>query len=260
MYTRTEPEVSSGFLTVSDVSLSFGGVQAVNAATFDVPRGGIVGLIGPNGAGKSTLINLICGSLKPDRGQITFLDQRTTGLSVNRVARLGITRTFQRVNLFNRLTVMENLLVGRPRSYGDRLSQVFVRPKAWRADENDGVELAYSLLCEYGLEKYGDTYAGLLSGGEKRMVELSRALMTNPQLLILDEPIAGINPTRAVEMGTHLLALAEKGITMLLVEHELSFVARTCNRVIVMAQGAVLADGTMAELRKSKAVVDAYLS
>jgi ABC-type branched-subunit amino acid transport system ATPase component len=247
-------------LKVDQLARAFGGLVAVSDASFEVPGAGITGLIGPNGAGKSTVINLIAGSIKPDRGNVHFAGADITGQRAHRVGRLGLVRTFQKANLFARLTVMENLLVALPALRGDTLGAAFGGRRVWRSAEQAAVERARLVLERFAMDKYEDTYAGELSGGEKRMVELMRALFAEPKLLVLDEPLAGINPTRAREIGRHLVALAEEGLPMLLVEHELSFVERVCQKVIVMAQGRVLAVGSMADLRKNEEVVNAYLS
>jgi ABC-type branched-subunit amino acid transport system ATPase component len=251
---------AGAILAVEHLSRSFGGLRAVRDGTFDVPEYGITGLIGPNGAGKSTVINMIAGSMKPQEGHVRFRGSDITGQPSYRVARLGLIRTYQRANLFTRLTVMENLLVAVPRMSGDRLGSALRGRRHWRQEQQGAVERARLLLERFSMERYEDTYTGELSGGEKRMVELMRALFAEPKLLVLDEPLAGINPTRAREIGGHLLTLAEEGLPMLLVEHELSFVERVCNKVIVMAQGRVLAVGSMSELRNNHEVIDAYLS
>jgi ABC-type branched-subunit amino acid transport system ATPase component len=254
------PPPPAEFLRVEHLAKSFGGLQAVKDASFAVSSGGITGLIGPNGAGKSTAVNVIAGLVKPDHGSVRFGGRDIAGLPAHEIARMGVIRTFQKANLFGRMTVMENLLAAMPRSRGEHLAGALFGRRRWRQDERHGIERARSLMTRFKMDSYEDTYAGELSGGEKRMVELMRALMAQPKLLILDEPMAGINPTRAWEIGGYLLALAGEGLTMLLVEHELSFVERVCDRVVVMAQGRVLAEGSMLELRSNQEVVDAYLS
>jgi len=247
-------------LSVTQLGRAFGGLVAVRDATFEVPRAGITGLIGPNGAGKSTVINLIAGSLKPDRGKVTFEGTDITGQPAHRVAGRGLIRTFQKANLFGRMTAMENILTAVPSMRGDTLGGALLGRRFWRAQQLEAVERARVLMERFSMDRYEDTYAGELSGGEKRLVELMRALFAEPKLLILDEPLAGINPVRAREIGDHLLALAEEGLPMLLVEHELAFVERVCSKVIVMAQGTVLATGSMGELKKNREVLDAYIS
>jgi ABC-type branched-subunit amino acid transport system ATPase component len=245
---------------VRELTRSFGGVRAVAGATFEVQPHRITGLIGPNGAGKSTVINLIAGSIRPESGTVHFAGVDITGEPAHRVARRGIVRTFQRANLFPHLTVMENLLAAVPRMRGDTLAVALAGKRAWRSSEQQHVERLRGLLDRFGVGRYEDRYAGELSGGEKRLVELVRSLVAEPKLLLLDEPMAGVNPSRARDIAQHLRALADEGLTMLLIEHEMSFVESVCDHVIVMAQGQVLAEGKMADLRMDREVVNAYLS
>lgn len=257
---RSPGHSESPALSVTGVTKSFGGLRAVADATFGIAPQRITGLIGPNGAGKSTTINIICGAIRPDAGRITFEGIDLTGQPAHEVARRGVVRTFQRANLFPRLTVMENLLAAVPDMPGDSLASVLLGKRRWAAAERKAVHDARGVLRRFDMQRYENTYAGELSGGEKRMVELMRALMAEPRLLVLDEPMAGVNPTRAREIGTYLRELADDGLTMLLVEHEMSFVERVCDHVVVMANGVVLAQGQMSELRQNREVVDAYLS
>lgn len=264
MFERSQPrELNPGrsnILAVDHLARSFGGLVAVRDASFEVAPIGITGLIGPNGAGKSTAINVISGSIKPTGGRVVFDGEDVTGQPAHRIARRGLIRTFQKANIFSRLTVMENLLTALPHCKGDRLGAALMGARYWRCEERAAVERARLMLERFKMGMYEDTYAGDLSGGEKRLVELMRALFTEPRLLVLDEPLAGINPVRAREIGGHLTALAEEGLPMLLVEHEMAFVERLCSRVVVLAQGRVLAVGSMSELRKNREVVDAYLA
>lgn len=247
-------------LEVQGLCKSFGGLRAVDGASFRIHGGRITGLIGPNGAGKSTAINMICGAIKPDAGRVLLGSTDLTGMAAYQIARHGIVRGFQRANLFSRMTVMENLLVAVPNLPGEKLGTALLGRWRWRDAERRAVAEARQVLERFDMQRYEDTYAGDLSGGEKRIVELMRALMARPRVLILDEPMAGVNPTRANQIGDHLRSLAADGLTLLLVEHELAFVDRVCERVIVMAQGAVLAEGSMTELRQNREVVNAYLS
>lgn len=251
---------ASEILRVKALRCSFGGILAVQDATFVVKSEGITGLIGPNGAGKSTIINLMAGSTRPDSGSVRFAGEDITGLKAHQVARKGLVRTFQKSNLFARMTVLENLLVGVTSMKGDRYLDALLGRWRWRHAEAKFVDDARELLARFKMDRYEDTYAGELSGGEKRMVELMRAMMSQPKMLILDEPMAGVNPIRAREIGGYLRELADEGLTILVVEHEMAFIEQVCDRVIVMAQGSVLAEGTMAELRRNREVIDAYLS
>ncbi len=251
---------SQALLEVDGVVRSFGGLKAVAGASFAIPSGEVTGLIGPNGAGKSTVINLVSGAMKPDAGSIRFDGKEIAGRPAHEVARLGLIRTFQRTNLFPKLTVMENLLVAVPRMPGDTVWPALAGKWLWRRAEATHVERLRGMLDRFGLVRHQDRYAGELSGGEKRLVELVRALAAEPRLLILDEPMSGINPALGPVMADHLKTVVAEGVTLLVVEHELSFVEAVCNAVIVMAQGQVLAEGHMSDLRGNREVVNAYLS
>ncbi|HEX9040246.1 MAG TPA: branched-chain amino acid ABC transporter ATP-binding protein/permease [Trebonia sp.] len=265
------------------VTREFGGVRAVAGVSFAVRRGTITGLIGPNGAGKSTLLAMLAGTLPASSGEVRYLGQDVTGLPAFRRARLGLVRTFQLASEFKRLTVLENLLSavpyrpgGRPpvppeglsggkaRAYrtgnrGDSLRGALAGPRYWRGDETAAIERASVLLEQFGLTGHANSYAGDLSGGQRRLVEIMRALMTEPKVLLLDEPMAGVHPHLARRIGNELTALAAGGLTVLMVEHELAIMDEFCDPVIAMAEGAVLAEGTMAELRGRTEVVEAYL-
>ena len=246
-------------LQVEGLACHFGGVHAVHDATFVVRRGTITGLIGPNGAGKSTVINLISGRIRPLRGSVLFDGAQIAGRRPHEVARHGIVRTFQQANVFGGLTVLENLLVGADPWPGERLTAALGRKRAWSGTERELVERAWEVLGRFGLTDIANSYAAALSGGQRRLVELMRALMAGPRLLLLDEPMAGVSPLLAVTIAQRLEELRDAGMTMLMVEHELRLVDRLCDPVVVMAQGTVLAEGSMAELRSSPEVIDAYL-
>jgi branched-chain amino acid transport system permease protein len=246
-------------LQAVDVVREFGGVRAVAGVSLSVRRGTLTGLIGPNGAGKSTLLAMLAGTLPVSSGHIRYLDEDVTALPAYRRARLGLIRTFQLASEFKRLTVMENLLTSVPGNRGDSLRGALSGPRYWRGDEDAAVARATALLERFGLEAHANSYAGDLSGGQRRMVEIMRALMAGPRMLLLDEPMAGVHPNLARKIGGELLALAADGLTVLMVEHELAIMDEFCDPVIAMAEGAVLAQGTMAELRRRSDVVEAYL-
>lgn len=247
-------------LRVSAASRSFGGLRAVNDCSFEVRQGTITGLIGPNGAGKSTMMNLLAGALRPDAGSISFHGQEIAGLPAFKIARLGIARTFQLSSEFARMTVLENLMVAPLRQRGDSPWAALLGRRAWMAEERRHVETAYALLRRFGLAHLANEYAGNLSGGQKRLLELARALQMQPRLLLLDEPMAGVNPALIAQLADYIADLKEEGLTIVMVEHEMGTVERLCNPVIVMAQGRVLAEGSMSEIRANPAVVTAYLS
>ena len=250
---------TGALLTVTDLHRQFGGVHAVDGTSFTVPPGQITGLIGPNGAGKSTVLNVIAGALAPSAGKISYRGRDVTGLPSYQVARRGIIRTFQISSEFARLTVLENLLVAAPGQRGEALWQAALGKRYWRPQERAAVQRARQLLARFDMAAKEDEYAGNLSGGQKRLLELMRGLMAAPALLLLDEPMAGVNPALARRIEQYLLDLRGEGLTMLMVEHELAVVERLCDPVIVMAQGRVIAQGTMAEVRVHPEVLDAYL-
>jgi ABC-type branched-subunit amino acid transport system ATPase component len=246
-------------LAVDGLLKRYGGVHAVDGASFTVAAGAITGLIGPNGAGKSTALGLISGFLRPDEGQIDFGGRDVSHLPAYRRSRLGIVRTFQLPREFRALTTIENLLVAAPRQRGESLAGVAAGRRLWRREEEELVERAAGLLTQFGMADKADQRAGHLSGGQKRMLEVMRALMTGPRLLLLDEPMAGLAPALAERLEAACRQLADNGLSILLVEHELRAVERLCERVIVMAQGKVISEGRMAELRGRKEVQDAYV-
>jgi branched-chain amino acid transport system ATP-binding protein/branched-chain amino acid transport system permease protein len=250
---------ADALLTATDLHKQFGGVRAVNGASFTVPAGQITGMIGPNGAGKSTVLDIVAGALRPDAGTVSYQGRDITGLPPHRVARHGVIRTFQISSEFAALTVLENLLVAAPAQRGERLWQAALGKRYWRPQQRANVELARDLLARFDMSAQEDEYAGNLSGGQKRLLELMRALMALPDLLLLDEPMAGVSPSLARRIEQHLLALCREGLTMLMIEHELAVVERLCDPVVVMAQGRVISQGTMADVRADQEVLDAYL-
>ena len=241
------------------VSREFGGVHAVHEVSFVVRRGTLTGLIGPNGAGKSTLLAMLAGTLPVSSGKVMYLGADVTGVAAFRRARMGLVRTFQLASEFKRLTVMENLVSSVQRNRGDSFLGAMGGRRYWGADERAAVERASLLLERFGLADYANNYAGDLSGGQRRLVEIMRALMAEPKMLLLDEPMAGVHPHLARRIGNELVALCAEGMTILMVEHELAIMDEFCDPVVVMAEGAVLAEGTMAQLRGRQEVVEAYL-
>ena len=246
-------------LRTVDLTRNFDGVHAVAGVSIEVSRGTLTGLIGPNGAGKSTLLAMLAGTLPVTAGQVIYAGTDVTTLPAFRRARLGLVRTFQLASEFKRLTVMENLLSAVPRHRGDTLAGALRGRRYWRGDEDAAIDRARALLDRFGLSGYADTYAGDLSGGQRRLTEIMRALMAEPAMLLLDEPMAGVHPRLARQIGAQLLGLCAEGITILMVEHELAIMDEFCDPVIVMAEGSVLATGTMAALRARTEVVEAYL-
>jgi branched-chain amino acid transport system permease protein len=242
-----------------DVVREFGGVRAVDGVSFRVGRGTLTGLIGPNGAGKSTLLAMLAGTLPVTSGKILYEGRDVTGVAAYRRARVGLVRTFQLASEFKRLTVMENLLSAVRGNRGDTFRGSLLGKRYWQGDETAAIARADAILQQFGLEQFANHYAGELSGGQRRLVEIMRALMTEPTALLLDEPMAGVHPNLARRIGNELVALCEEGMTILMVEHELAIMDEFCDPVVVMAEGAVLAEGTMEQLRQRSEVVEAYL-
>jgi branched-chain amino acid transport system ATP-binding protein/branched-chain amino acid transport system permease protein len=246
-------------LQAVDVVREYGGVRAVAGASLSVRRGTLTGLIGPNGAGKSTLLGTLAGTIPVTSGTILYQGRDVTRVPAFRRARLGLVRTFQTASEFKRLTVMENLLSAVGEHRGDSLRGALLGRRYWGRDEEEAASRARDLLAHFGLTRQADDYAGDLSGGQRRLVEIMRALMAQPEMLLLDEPMAGIHPRLARRIGDELRALAAGGMTILMVEHELAIMDEFCEPVVVMAEGSVLAEGTMAALRDRSEVVEAYL-
>ena len=250
----------TALLEVRDVSRSFGGVRAVDGASFDVAPGSLTALIGPNGAGKSSLFNIVSGFLRPERGTVRFEGRAIQRRAPHRIARAGLVRTFQTPRALTRLTVLENVLLAAPHHTGERLGRVFATPGNARADERAAEQEARRLLALVRLDRHADDYAGTLSGGERKLLDFARVLMTKPKLILLDEPMAGVNPTLSAQLLEHMQAVrAERGVTFLLVEHDLDVVMRACDTVVVMNEGRILTSGTPDEVRLDQRVVDAYL-
>ena len=254
-----EPHESTPLLSIREVSKRFGGLAAVSEVTFDVPEGSITALIGPNGAGKSTLFNLVTGFERADRGEVLLDGRSIFRHSPHEIARRGMVRTFQLTKALSVMSVLDNMLLGNPRNPGERLGLAAVRP-AWRRPERHARDKAHRLLEVFGLSAKSDDYAGTLSGGQRKLLELARALMLDPQLLLLDEPLAGVNRTLGRSLLEHIENLrVERRLTILLVEHDMDVVMRHSDRVVVMADGRVVVAGTPAEVRSDERVVAAYL-
>ncbi|HVA22632.1 MAG TPA: ABC transporter ATP-binding protein [Candidatus Micrarchaeia archaeon] len=254
------PLSASGVIVETrDLHRAYQGVHAVDGVSIELAQGRLTGLIGPNGAGKSTLLGMLAGMVAPTAGSILYEGRDITGTRTFERARAGLVRTFQLSSEFKRLTVLENLLAAVPRDPGDSLSGALFRRPQWRRFQKEQMARAGQLLEECRLTAHADTFAGDLSGGQRRLVEIMRALMATPRVLLLDEPMAGVHPRLAIEIGEHLLRLRDEGVTILMVEHELSIVDQLCDPVVVMAEGRVLSQGTMSALRQRPEVVEAYL-
>jgi ABC-type branched-subunit amino acid transport system ATPase component len=250
----TEP-----LLVIEDLARSFGGVRAVDGVSLTVPRGSLTGLIGPNGAGKSSVLGMVAGAIRPDRGRILLDGEDIAGLRPYQVARRGVIRTFQSASIFPHMTVLENLILGSPPSSAESIRACFISRGSWKRAEVEHVAAAREILGRLGLSAQGDTYASELSGGQKRLVEIGRVIMARPRLLLLDEPMAGVSRTLAGPIEELISNLREEGMTVVLIEHELGLIDRLCSPVVVLAQGKVLMQGEMDELRADPEVRRAYL-
>jgi ABC-type branched-subunit amino acid transport system ATPase component len=246
-------------LQVIGVEHSFYGVAALSGVDLSVEAHTVTGLIGPNGAGKTTLFNCITGVVPPDRGRILFDGADIGGLRPDQVSRRGLARTFQIARGLPRLSVLENLMLYGPQQPGERLLPALWRPPAARRREAALVARAVAIARRLNLYSVITNPASDLSGGQKKLLEIGRVLMCEPKLILLDEPVAGVNPTLAREIGAHLKALANEGLTILLIEHHLDMVARLCDHVIVLAEGRRLAEGSFAAVAADPAVQEAYM-
>jgi len=249
----------NSILSAREVHRHFEGLRAVDGVSIEVPLKQITGLIGPNGAGKSTFLAVLAGTLPATAGTIVFDGDDITRLPAYQRARRGLVRTFQLPSEFARLTVLENLLVAAPHNRGDSVFGALMGKRYWMEDERRLVAEARALLKRFGMSAKESDYAGTMSGGQKRLIEIMRALMLHPRVLLLDEPMSGVHPKIVEEIQHYLETLRGEGLTILMVEHELHMVERLCDTVVVMAQGKVIGSGTMATLRKQPEIVDAYL-
>jgi len=247
-------------LQVDGLTRPFGGLTAVDRCAFSSGAGRITGSIGPNGAGKSTIFNIVAGARPPTGGRILFEGEDVTGFPAHVLFHRGIVRTFQIPHEFGRLTVLENLMTVPTAQPGERLWPVWLAPGAVARREREVRERAEETLEFLTLWELRDALAMHLSGGQKKLLELGRAMMAEPRLVLLDEPGAGVNPTLLVKLGDMIRRLnRERGYTIVIIEHDMDFIASLCERIIVLAEGAVLTEGTMATVRRDAHVIDAYL-
>jgi neutral amino acid transport system ATP-binding protein len=250
----------TALLEVRDVVKHYDGIAAVNGASLDVAERSITGLIGPNGAGKTTLFNIISGFRQPERGTVRFGGERIDRHSADRVARGGLVRTFQQTKALTRMTVLDNMMLAAPRQPGERLARLALSRRSVQRREREVEALARELLAVVRLERHADDYAGTLSGGQRKLLEFGRALMTEPRMVMLDEPMAGVNPTLGLELLDRVQELrAANGTTFLLIEHDLEVVMAVSDLIHVMSNGAVIASGPPSEVRANQDVIDAYL-
>ena len=251
--------IAMAMLEITGLRRSFYGLAALNGVDLAVAPRSITGLIGPNGAGKTTLFNCISGLIPPHGGTVVFDGVDITGWRPDRIARRGLVRTFQIARGFPRLSVMENLLLYGADQPGERIIPALLRSPAAKRREEALRARARAIAARLNLGRVLDQPADALSGGQKKLLEIGRALMTDPKLILLDEPIAGINPTLADEIAVHLRTLRGEGLSFLIIEHHMDMIARLCDPVIVMAEGRTLAEGSFAVIQANEEVQEAYM-
>ena len=246
-------------LEAKELCKSFGGIKAVNNAQIAVKQGSITGLIGPNGAGKTTLFNLLSNFIQPDSGEIIFDRQPIHNLPSHKIATKGFIRTFQVARVLSRLSVLENMLLATPNQTGENFFRVWFEQSKLRAEARQNKERAMNILESVGLGSKAYDYAGALSGGQRKLLEMARTLMTNPKLILLDEPAAGVNPTLINQICEHIVSWNQQGISFLVIEHNMDVIMSLCDRIWVLAEGTNLAEGTPEEIQNNKSVLEAYL-
>ena len=245
-------------LTADNIRREFGGIVAVDVDHFEVQKGSITALIGPNGAGKTTFFNLLTGFDQPNSGQWNFNGKAMNGVASHRTAALGMVRTFQLTKSLTKLSVIENMRLGATDQKGEKWwNGLFAA--VWKGQEAEITRRADELLTRFKMDHMRDEYAGSLSGGQRKLLEMARALMTNPTLVLLDEPMAGVNPALKQSLNQHIRGLRDDGMTVLFVEHDMDMVHDISDWVIVMAEGRIIAEGTPDDISSNPAVIDAYL-
>jgi neutral amino acid transport system ATP-binding protein len=247
-------------LVATGLCKSFGGIKAVSEARIEVTKGSITGLIGPNGAGKTTLFNLLSNFIRSDKGRVIFDGEPIQHLQPYQIAQQGLVRTFQVARTLSRLSVLENMLLAAQKQTGENFWQVQLQPHVVAKEEKQLQEQAMFLLESVGLAQKAHEYAGGLSGGQRKLLEMGRALMTNPKLILLDEPAAGVNPKLINDICDRIVTWNRRdGMTFLIIEHNMDVIMSLCDRVWVLAEGENLADGNPAEIQSNQKVLEAYL-
>ena len=252
--------MSENILEINNLSKYFGGLAAVSDCSLNVKRGTITGIIGPNGSGKTTLFNLIAGNLKSSQGKVLFNNEDVTDVPSYELFSKGILRTFQIAHEFTNLSVLENLMMVPPHQSGEKLMTALLKPSLVRTEELAVKQKAQDVVNFLNLTHLSNELAGNLSGGQKKLLELGRTMMVDAKLVLLDEVGAGVNRTLLKELGTAILKLnKEQGYTFCMIEHDMDFISRLCDPVIVMAEGSVLFEGTADEVKKDENVIESYL-
>ncbi len=245
-------------LSVKDLKKHFGGVKAVDGCSIAIETGTVMGLIGPNGAGKTTMFNLISG-FERGVGEIVFKGIRTDNLSPFKIARCGMVRTFQIPRAMTKMTVSENLMLAPNAQAGERIWDVWLRPGRVREQERQIREKSRDILEFFEISHLEDEYAGALSGGQKKLLEMARAMMIDPSMLLLDEPFAGVNPTLARKISRYICELRDAGMTFLVIEHDIPAITKISDRIVVMNEGKVMAEGEPAEIKRRRDVLNVYI-
>jgi len=252
--------MSENILEIKNLSKYFGGLAAVSECSLNVKRGTITGIIGPNGSGKTTLFNLIAGNLKSSKGEVIFNNENITDLPAHEMFSKGLLRTFQIAHEFSNLTVLENLMMVPANQSGENLLTALIKPQLVKKEEEELKNKAYEVVDFLNLKHLANERAGNLSGGQKKLLELGRTMMVDAKLVLLDEVGAGVNRTLLKDLGTAILKLnREKNYTFCMIEHDMDFISRMCDPVIVMADGSVLFEGTSDQVKKNDKVIESYL-